>query len=253
MKRTAFILAAMMFAMVLKPNDSLPQDEQRGTSERATSRRLMEVTFGIEGSKIDKAVLENIQTILQEIEGVPYVGVSFQAVEIKVRYDSAKVSVKSLRTAIDLMDGYEYSIAAGPAIVSASAQNRSTPDLANVTFECLRHHKAHALCEKHFKGDLPEEIELENCYTVKIDFQTVAHVDNNNDWLSQVCLVGENGVLIKPLSLLEFPSGVAGTQRPASGLLIFPKIPSIGLGLTLRLLRANGEGYDSFTVDVPEH
>ena len=112
--------------------------------------------------------------------------------------------------------------------------------------------KAHALCEMPFRGELPKGIELENCYTVKIDFQTVAHVDNNYNWLSQACLVDENGKLVKPLSWLEFPSGFDGTEKTGSGLLIFPKIPVLGLGLTLRFLRANGEGYDSFTVDLPQ-
>ncbi len=150
------------------------------------------------------------------------------------------------------MDRYEFSIVAGPAGVGTSAQNRLTPDLSNVTFECLQHDKAHALCEKHFKGELPEGLELENCYTVKIDFRTVAHVDRNYEWLSQACLVDENGELIKPLSWLEFPLGVDGTEKPGSGLLIFPKIPVLRLGLTLRFLRANGTGYDSFTVEVPQ-
>jgi len=252
MRRTTFILAAIMLAMVLKPNDSFAKESRTGTSDWTAKNRLMEVTFRIAGSKIDKAALESIQTILQEIEGVPYVGVNYPTVEINVRYDSAKVSVQRLKTASEGVDGPQVSIVAGPAIVSASAQNRSTPDLSHVTFECLNHDKAYALCEKHFKGELPGGIELENCYTVKINFQTVAHIDRHIDWLSQACLVDKNGKLIKPLSWLEFPSGVDGTEKPGSGLLIFPKIPVLRLSLTLRFLRANGDGYDSFNVEVPE-
>lgn len=218
---------------------------------------LLEVTFKVNARAGDQEAIESLQSRLQSIEGVRYVGVSYQSREVVVRYLSTKVSFEKLAWKFEKTERYPISEIAGPKIVEAKKENDHnilSPALANVVFEYLAHHEAQTLCEEHFQGELPKAIELEKCYIIKVDFRPVTQVSAEYDWHSRACLVDEAGQLIKPLSWLELPS-LKDAQKDGSlsGLLIFPKIPLLRLGLTLRLLRANGEGYDSFTVDVPEY
>jgi hypothetical protein len=244
----------MLATIILGARVIFSQDIQKNSADSMPKSSLVEmkVIVKINGGGIDNEVLENLQTILQQIDGVPYVGVNYLATEVTVRYDSTKVSLHRLRKLAEGMKGHKISVAAVQNDASVDTKNWSTPELSNVTFEYLHHDEARALCERHFNEKSSVGIDLESCYVVKVDFQRVVHVSTDYEWFSNTCVVDEDGQLIKPLSWLDLSSEFDKTEESGSGLLILPRIPLTGLALTMRLLRVNGEGYDSFTINVPQ-
>ena len=264
--RAIWVAMAFLLSISVLTKSLFGQEARKDTSGPAISSSdsslAVEVIFKIRGEAIDRAGLENIQALLLGMDGVPYVGVNYQRLEIIVRYLPGRTTLEGLTTKIQDTNADDAVLVVRSEVIQAPnslgvAKDQQSPFgsiFPELSLECLRHDEAQALCEKHFKDELPEGIRLKNCYTIKVDFQTVAHVDNEYDWLSLACLVDEKGKLIKPITWLELPSvSEIPLGDAVSGLLIFPKIPVLRLGLTLRLLRANGEGYDSYTVEIPEY
>ncbi|MFQ5676012.1 MAG: heavy-metal-associated domain-containing protein [bacterium] len=252
--RVSWAVFLLVMAQAFSQEGSYAQDS-RPVAKAAVESNLMEVTFQVH-VKDNNAILEKVQNaLLPGVEGVRYVGADYKSLKVVVRYDSSKVDLKKIQSALNKIAKGAFSPIADPKKVKpegwTQAENTSG-GFANTRFECLKHGDARALCETHFQNKLPEGVDLEDCYTIKVDFHTMAHIDSNYDWKTQAHLVDDNGNLIMPLSWLELPAESLDAKTPGSGLLIFPKIPLTKLGLTLRLLRANGTGYDSFAIDVPK-
>ncbi len=213
--------------------------------EQNSQRSLSETVFYLEAEKLERAALENVsRSLLQDFEGVKYVGVDYRTREIVVRYDTSRISLKALESALQRMAVGRYHL---KGTVRVDPRPRLEGLHNQLQFQCLEHDMARELCETHFQGKLPEDLDLENCYVIKVDSSEKAA---GYDWLANAALIDSQGKAVTPITWLELPEAQS-PARPSFGLLIFPKIPAVGMGLTLRLLRVNGEGYDSFDVDLP--
>lgn len=256
--RIMLSLAAFVWGTVLLPNSGSGQVASvEGSRDSAA---VMEVGFKIQEQDVDRGILESVQAALQGTAGVPYVGIDYRTAEVTVRYLTPEVTIEKLLKIPAGDQTYQVSVAAGPELVgpanslrTVTTQKQLKSTFSNITLECLHQDDAQVLSDRYSKGKLPEGMALEDCYAIKVDFQTTTRGDGNYNWLSLAGLVDNNGKLIKPLSWLELPThSGAPLNAGTSGLLLFPKLPVLRLGLMLRLLRESGDGYDSFTVTVPE-
>lgn len=257
---TARILAVLMLFIAM---NALPLSASHGRtllagSDHSADSSLVQVKFEVGLLRENSTDLNFVHRyLLQRTVGVRYVGVNYNQREVVVRYDASLITLETIQKILAEMPQSSYSLVSNQDDSSAvkrktSADTVTSPVLSDFQLECLHHEAAHALCEEHFKGVLPDDFELEKCYAIKVDFQTVAHIDSTYDWLDQACLVDSDGRLIQPIMWLELPAvGDGPVVKPGTGLLIFPKVPILRGGLFLRFLRADGDGYSSFMVDVP--
>ncbi len=232
------------------------------SSHIADSCALMEVIFKVSSGNNENGSLQYLQTdSLLRMDGVRYVGINYRSKEVIVRYFASKVSQDKILSTLKAIANSAFVVVEDPRIVDSEMVSKSpddrnnvlSPDYSKLHIKCITHQDAHTLCKEHLNIDIREQYPLENCYVVQVNFQTKNHIDITYDWLSQAFLVDDKGELIKPLTWLELPLIKENRERgPISGLLIFPKIPLLKLGLNLRLLRANGDGYDSYNVDVQQ-
>lgn len=254
----------LLFCFLLKTGILFSQSETKNSvdSKKFTNKtNLNEITLKLKrNAGFEKRFSEAQDVLLLKNAGVRYVGVDYVANEIVIRYDIQKIG--KLRILDILRKKYENRVHIIEDVQNPT-QNLSTNSYQNdlklinsiitqVHFECLARDDAHAICKQLLPVETLEKIDLDKCLVVKVDFKIKQQGRQDFDWQSQACLIDENEYLIKPLNWLELPLTKEHEQKElVSGILIFPKIPLLKLGLTLRLLRANGEGYDSFFVDLP--
>jgi|GEM_PF-3789261 len=251
-----FVFMACQIITAYAPPNAFTQNDLRTSpvvepQQETSASPLMQVILRPLIKLPDDAALQSVQGVIQDIEGIRYVGVNTRSGELIVQY-WAGIKLDTLMNVLT-QSGRQATLVAGPDTVEGESIKRIQSTLSEgskIRLECLRHEDARELCQTHFNG-LPNGIDLEKCYSIKVNFKTVAHVDSNFDWLSQTCLVDESGAQVKPLTWLNIPSALNYKQDMSTGLLIFPKVPHSGPGLTLRFLKANGDGYDSYTVDLP--
>jgi len=254
------IMVVATFAMIVTLPAGRAFAQQKAETTRTAKPDASELQIVIHVSDTtDQISMESIQTELQSVADVRHVGVDFPAHAITVRWINPVLTVPKV---VSVLAGLGIS---GHAIVPtcrANGQAQTTEarrgaqpgariDLGNVELQCLDHHEARRFCEQYLDEVIPDGIELDKCHIIRVDFQVTSQADRGVDWMSRATLVDRDGAPVKPLAWLQLPESPGDINRKLTGLLIFPKIPLLNIGLTLRLLRSNGAGYDSFTIDVP--
>ncbi len=170
-------------------------------------------------------------------------GVDYIKKEITVRYLKGKGVLRAIMNVLN-----KNNLAVSHTVSTDAELDRR---LDAIRFECLHYKEAQAICEKHFRPILSDAFDYQNCYAVQVEIKVTPDISKDYDLNSQACIINDKGELVKPITWLQFPKKDQHLPK-LSGLLIFPKVPVLGVGLTLRLLRENGDGYDSYSIDIPD-
>ncbi len=249
----------LILMTALMPETHVAARQVTGISE-GSQTAMMQVVLHLRRESNTKELLRQMQAQIQRIDHVRQVTVSYTARELSVRYlgmESGKDRVFS--RIYQEVSGGDWQVGQPEVAPLDRAHprkliqgNLGISPFKNADIQCLHDEMAHILCEKHLSASTLDSLDLDKCYVFKIDVEATA---DSSDISARAALEGENGEMVRPLHWFQLPSSAsqkASGPPNVSGLLIFPRIPLAGVGLTLRLLRANGDGYDSYTVEVPK-
>ncbi|NIR51718.1 heavy-metal-associated domain-containing protein [candidate division KSB1 bacterium] len=265
LKKFRSTLSAGLLGLCVFTGGALALDDNGNTSANmqttGSKLALREVTFKIHKTGKELRGLESAPILLlQKWRGVRYVGVNYKTLEMVVRYQPSHIDLKQIVSALEELGNFNISIMDGPKNMDSTEPMKSfrpgvefsIPEFSHLRLKCLTSDEARLLCDQH-REELPQELDLDQCHVIQVAFSSDVYDNGEYDWLSQVCLVDSEGRFVKPANWLKLGSvKESPIKGSVSGLLIFPRVPLLQLGLALRFLRANGEGYDSFSVSVPD-